>query len=106
MYLVSTRERQLLQALGSVIRRARIEHDLCQTSMAARIGISTPTYRRVEQGHAAVPIGYWIRALNLLGIEDDVQKLLGSIDIECGSVSAARFQRVRTKSRLSADKSC
>lgn len=106
MYLASIREQQVLQALGSEIRRARIEHDLCQASMAARIGVSTPTYRRVEQGHAAVPIGYWIRALNLLGRADDVQKLLGSIDIECGSVSAARFQRVRTRSRLSAEKDC
>ncbi len=85
--------------LGAGLRRARIEHQLCQAGFAERIGVSVPTYRRMEQGNAAVPIGYWIRALYLLGMSEDIPRLFRpEIDGTSGG-AASGYHRVRTRSR-------
>lgn len=100
MFSPSTRESQVLLLLGAGLRRARIDHDLCQTRFAERIGVSVPTYRRMEQGHAAVPIGYWIRALHLLGMSEDIPKLFGGDNEGPPGVAAgSRFHRARIRTR-------
>ncbi|MDA8390028.1 MAG: helix-turn-helix transcriptional regulator [Gammaproteobacteria bacterium] len=65
-------ERETMAALGARLRASRIASEDDQRAMAARIGVSTPTYRRMEQGDPATPLGYWIRALRLLDSPDKV----------------------------------
>jgi transcriptional regulator with XRE-family HTH domain len=82
MYAPTAREQQLLALLGNCLRQVRIENNEYQSDFADRLGVSVPTYRKMEQGNAAVPIGYWIRALDLLNQLDEVTSRLPGLN-EC-----------------------
>ena len=43
---------------------------------AARLGISVPTLRRLEQGDASAQVGHWLAALEVLGRLGDAEALL------------------------------
>ena len=65
-----------LQQLGDRLRTERIARNESQTRFAARIGVSVPTLRRMEQGDASAQIGHWLTALTLLGRIADAEALL------------------------------
>ena len=54
-------------ALGERLRIRRIDRGDTQTQFAARLGVSIPTYRRMERGDPGVALGHWVRALRLFG---------------------------------------
>lgn len=66
MFIVTTEEKEALATLGQRLMARRIGRNESQSVFAARIGISIPTYRRMESGDPSTPMGYWIRALRLL----------------------------------------
>jgi transcriptional regulator with XRE-family HTH domain len=43
--------------------------------MAERMGVTRPTLNRLEQGDLAVGLGVLVRALGVLGLDDDLAKL-------------------------------
>ncbi len=65
-----------LQQLGDRLRAERVARNESQTRFAARIGVSVPTLRRMEQGDATAQIGHWLTALTLLGRIADAETLL------------------------------
>ena len=56
-----------LKALGERLRAARLQRNETQQVFAARIGVSIPTYGKMEHGDPGVQIGQWAVALDLLG---------------------------------------
>ena len=80
MQPATQRETELLVELGELVRKVRIAHSEYQADFAHRIGISVPTYRKMEQGHGSVPIGYWIRALILLDQREIINRLMTSLE--------------------------
>ena len=76
MFSIGEIERSALAALGERLRRRRLAAAEPQTRAASRIGVSVPTYRKLEQGDAGVPIGPWVRALRLYGDLADLDLLL------------------------------
>ena len=66
----------VLQQLGDRLRAERIARNESQTRFAARIGVSVPTLRRMEQGDATAQIGHWFTAFTLLGRIADAETLL------------------------------
>ena len=66
----------LLQMLGDRLRAERLARNESQSRFAARIGVSVPTLRRMEQGDASAQIGHWLTALTLLGRIADAEALL------------------------------
>jgi transcriptional regulator with XRE-family HTH domain len=66
----------ILQKLGDRLRAERLARNESQTRFAARIGVSVPTLRRMEQGDASAQIGHWFTALTLLGRIADAEVLL------------------------------
>jgi len=66
----------ILQQLGDRLRAERLARNESQTRFAARIGVSVPTLRRMEQGDATAQIGHWLTALTLLGRIADAETLL------------------------------
>lgn len=66
----------ILQQLGDRLRAERVARNESQTRFAARIGVSVPTLRRMEQGDATAQIGHWLTALTLLGRIADAEALL------------------------------
>ncbi len=67
MFSPTSEEKDLLILLGQRLRSRRLQRDEKQLSMAARIGVSVPTYRKMEQGDPSAALGYWVRAIRLLG---------------------------------------
>lgn len=59
-------ESDTLAGLGERLRR-RLAAAEPQARAASRIGVSVPTYRKLEQGDPSAPIGVWVRALRLYG---------------------------------------
>lgn len=65
-----------LSRLGSRLRAERLARNEPQARFAARLGVSVPTLRRMEQGDATAQIGHWLAALDLLGRLADFESLL------------------------------
>ncbi len=55
-----------LQHLGAVVRSLRLARGMPAQQAAARAGVSVPTARRIERGHAGVAIGAVVRYLAAL----------------------------------------
>lgn len=66
---------RLAEGLGERIRTARMRRRLTATEMAERMGVTRPTLNRLEQGDLAVGLGVLVRALGVLGLDDDLAKL-------------------------------
>lgn len=65
--MVSDNILDVLQRLGARLRSERLLRDEPQARFAARIGVSVPTLRRLEQGDASVQVGHWLAVLEVLG---------------------------------------
>ncbi len=74
--MFSKNVQSVLQQLGDRLRAERVARNESQTRFAARIGVSVPTLRRMEQGDATAQIGHWLTALTLLGRIADAETLL------------------------------
>jgi len=76
MFSLNDDELHALQALGSRLESQRLARNETQQVIAARLGISIPTYRKMIHGDPTVKIGYWIQAVNLLGSLRELETIL------------------------------
>ena len=74
--MVSNISVDILSRLGARLRAERLARNEPQARFAARLGISVPTLRRMEQGDVTAQIGTWRVALDLLGRQADFEALL------------------------------
>ena len=65
-----------LKNLGQRLKQARIQRNDLQADFAFRIGVSTPTLCKMEKGDPKVGIGLWVKALEVLGRESEIDKLI------------------------------
>ena len=75
MLTLTDTENQRLNALGARLRRRRVLANEPQYRAAARIGVSVPTYRKLEQGDPSAPVGLWVRAIRLYGNIGEIDAL-------------------------------
>ncbi|HAS52131.1 MAG TPA: hypothetical protein DCS21_10480 [Gammaproteobacteria bacterium] len=83
MFVTTELEQEALVALGERLRRRRLQAAEPQARAASRIGVSLPTYRKLEQGDPTAQIGPWVRALRLYGNLPDLDQLLPESLFEC-----------------------
>jgi len=76
MLSVTSSESEALAGLGARLRRRRLLAGEPQARAASRVGVSVPTYRKLERGDPAVQIGIWVRAIGLYGTLIDLDLLL------------------------------
>jgi len=76
MFRSSEREVRLMRRLGHELRRQRLASAARQCDLARRMGISVPTYRRMEKGQGSVPIAYWVRVATIMGHISGLETLL------------------------------
>jgi transcriptional regulator with XRE-family HTH domain len=69
-----------LKLLGERLRQARIARHEMQQRFADRLGVSRPTLGRMESGDPGVSIGAWLKALQMLGRDDELDLLLSTGD--------------------------
>ena|SRR5487761_2516708 len=69
LYPSQTRQ---LEALGERLRRARLRRGITTVQFAERTGVARDTLNRVERGDPAVALGTYLRALRVLGLDEDL----------------------------------
>lgn len=74
--MISIHSQAMLSHLGNRVRVLRLERDERQEDFAARLGVSVPTLRKIEQGDPAVAIGTWLDAIWLLDRLEDLAPVL------------------------------
>ena len=67
---------QALKDLGERIRALRIERGETQVRFAARVGVSVQTYQKLEAGLPTVQIGIWVKAIEIFGKTEDLDRVL------------------------------
>ena len=58
------KEASALRDLGDSLRARRIERGETQAEAARRVGMSIPTYQKLEQGSPSASMGSWARVLS------------------------------------------
>lgn len=74
--MVSDNTQPSLTRLGDRLRAERLARNEPQARFAARLGVSVPTLRRMEQGDPTAQIGHWLAALALFDRQADFEALL------------------------------
>ncbi len=67
-----------LVELGQSLRRARLRRGIVVEDMAKRCMVTAPTYLKLEQGKPSVGLGVLAAALQALGMEGRLARLLES----------------------------
>jgi transcriptional regulator with XRE-family HTH domain len=69
-------EKEAMSKLGSRLRAERLRRNLSQNHMCEVIGITIPTYRKIESGDGTVEFRHVARALGVLGFADALGELV------------------------------
>lgn len=64
-----------LARIGEGIRIARVRRRMTQEALASRVGTTFHTIRRIERGAPGTAMGFYLTALWVLGLFDDVHLL-------------------------------
>jgi transcriptional regulator with XRE-family HTH domain len=69
-------EKEAMAKLGARLRAERLRLNLSQNHMCEVIGITIPTYRKIESGDGTVEFRHVARALGVLGFADALGELV------------------------------
>ena len=97
--MFSVNSREILVRLGERLRAQRLSRNEPQARFAARIGVSVPTLRRLEQGDASAQIGHWLAALEVLGRLHEADAWLAPQTSLFALTESARPARQRARRR-------
>ncbi len=75
MFSIIEEEAEALRELGNRLHACRKRRGDRQEDAAARCGVSTLTYQRMEAGLPGTAVGPWIRAVRLYGTLDHLPGL-------------------------------
>ncbi|BBO99719.1 helix-turn-helix domain-containing protein [Sulfuriferula nivalis] len=64
-----------LTALGERLRDARLRRELTTVLFAERLGVSRDTLNRLEKGDPNIAIGTYMKALRILGLDQDIDQV-------------------------------
>lgn len=96
---VSEKTKTALITIGETIRDARIESNETQERLAARLGVSLPTLRKIETGDPSVNVGCWLEALQL---SNQLEKIERAVSQEPSLFE--QYEKQSTKKRKRAKK--
>ncbi len=68
-------QRKIMEQVGDQIRMARLRRKLPVEMVAERADISRATLWKIEKGDPTVAIGSYLKVLNALGLQKDMEKL-------------------------------
>ena len=88
------------EALGERLKAARLRRRMSQAEMAARVLVSRPTIRRLEAGDLRVSAAVLVRVLEVLALEDDIDRIADQDDLGHRLVDA-RLPRPHRSGRTS-----
>src|ERR1035437_9939374 len=88
---------EALKAVGENLRSDRLGHNLTQRHVAKLVGISLPTYRKIERGEGSVEIRHYARLLGVLGHVDRLRDLVPPVPIPPDRNALANLERQRAR---------
>ncbi len=91
------RYQRLAEALGERMRLARLRRRMSATEMAERMGVSRMTLYSLEKGDLSVGLGVLVRALGILGLDEDLNRLAADDELGRRLADAAARPARRTK---------
>ena len=94
-----------LRRIGDGIKTARMRRRMTQEELAERVGASWHTIRKIEGGSPVTRIGFYLNALWVLGLFEDVRLLANPERDREGIIleAAARGTRARRHRTLNRD---
>lgn len=95
------RYQRLAESLGDRVRLARLRRRMSATEMAERMGVSRMTLYSLEHGDLSVGLGVLVRALGVLGLDEDLDQV--AADDELGRRLADAAVRPARRAKRSAD---
>src|SRR5688572_20206140 len=72
---------RLAAGLGGRIRAARLRRRMSQVEMAERMDVDRNTLMKLERGELSVGLGVLVRALGVLGLEDDLARVAADDEV-------------------------
>lgn len=69
-------ENEAMKKLGKRIQEERLRRNLSQAYMSKVLGISIPTYRKIESGDGTVELRHAVRALGVLGYAEKLGEII------------------------------
>ncbi len=91
------RYQRLAGSLGERLRVARLRRRMSATEMAERMGVSRMTLYSLEKGDLSVGFGVLVRALGVLGLEGDLDRLAADDELGRKLADAAARPSRRAK---------
>lgn len=64
-----------MTTLGQRLREARLRRSISTLLFAERMNVSRDTLNRLEKGDPTIAMGTYVRAMRVLGVEKDLDKL-------------------------------
>lgn len=89
----------LLERLGARLRLARLRRGLTARQVAERAGMAPLTLRNLERGRPGVTMGAYLAVMQVLGVEQEVDRLVESDPVGRQLQDAALPARGRARSR-------
>ena len=69
-------EKEAMRSLGARLRSHRLTRNLSQQYLADMVGVTVPTYRKIEAGDGTVEFRNVARALGVMGFGDALGNLI------------------------------
>ena len=91
------RYQRLAGSMGERLRLARLHRRMSATEMAERMGVSRMTLHSLEKGDLSVGLGILVRALGVLGLEGDLDRLAADDELGRKLADAAARPSRRVK---------
>ena len=65
-----------MRMLGNRIRQERLRRNWSQQDLSAKVGVTLPTYRKIEKGDGSVEFRHVVKALAVLGYQDALGEII------------------------------
>jgi transcriptional regulator with XRE-family HTH domain len=92
-------EKEAMQTLGARIRAQRLRRNLSQGHMASVLGVSEPTYRKIEAGDGSVEFRNVAKTLAVLGFDQALAELIPEVAPEIRMADLLAPQRKKASRR-------
>lgn len=73
-------DKEAIKMLGSRIRDTRLSRNISQAHVASVVGVSLPTYRKIEFGAGTIEFRHVVRTLAFLGYAEAIAGLVPPVD--------------------------
>jgi transcriptional regulator with XRE-family HTH domain len=102
-HLLVPRVRRLLSGFGNQLKLARLRRRYSTAVVAQRAGITRPTLSKIEQGDPSVSLGAYVRVMQALRLEGDIEKLAADDVLGRKLQDAEITPKLRAPKRASVD---